>query len=49
MLLEFLLIVLNEVPDWGRGLSIGQVGGLAMDRKDNVHVFHRAERTWDAE
>jgi len=36
------------VDDWPvNELHPGQVGGVATDREGYLHVFHRADRTWD--
>jgi len=40
---------LEMVEDWPvTDLNIGQVGGLATDPEGYLHVFHRADRTWEA-
>ncbi len=31
------------------GVVLGQVSGLAVDKGDNLYVFHRAGRVWDLE
>ncbi|XP_045156452.2 probable peptidyl-alpha-hydroxyglycine alpha-amidating lyase pgal-1 [Mercenaria mercenaria] len=41
---------LLEVPNWPTSKTnglIGQVGGIALDSKGNLVVFHRADRRWD--
>jgi peptidylamidoglycolate lyase len=39
---------LEVVEDWPTGdLQLGQVAGLAADVDGFLHVFHRADRTWD--
>jgi len=36
------------VEDWPvTDLHIGQVGGVATDPEGYLHVFHRADRSWD--
>ena len=40
---------LRDVPGWpSTSAVIGQVGGVAVDTDDNLVVFHRADRRWDA-
>ncbi|WAR18934.1 AMDB-like protein [Mya arenaria] len=42
---------LQQVVGWpvaSRERHLGQVGGLAVDSKGRVVVFHRAERRWDS-
>lgn len=40
---------LRDVPGWpSTSAVIGQVGGVAVDTDDNLVVFHRAGRRWDA-
>jgi len=42
--------VLEVVEDWPvSDLELGQVGGLATDKEGYLHVFHRADRTWNAD
>lgn len=37
------------VEDWPvNDLQLGQVGGVATDPEGYLHVFHRADRTWEA-
>jgi len=36
------------VEDWPvTELHIGQVGGVATDPEGYLHVFHRADRSWE--
>ncbi|XP_072039016.1 peptidyl-glycine alpha-amidating monooxygenase B-like [Amphiura filiformis] len=39
------------LADWHTddSVTLGQVAGVAVDAKGNVHVFHRAERAWNIE
>jgi len=39
---------LTVVDDWPvNDLHLGQVAGLATDPEGYLHVFHRADRTWE--
>lgn len=40
--------VLNVIPGWPKDVTVGQVGGIDTDSKDDLHVFHRNDRVWDA-
>jgi len=36
------------VEDWPvNEIHLGQVGGVATDPEGYVHVFHRADRSWE--
>ena len=39
------LVVLDDWPV--KDLQLGQVGGVATDPEGYLHVFHRADRTWE--
>lgn len=44
--------MMQEAEKWPEDyvtINIGQVGGLAVDKEKNVHVFHRGRRFWDNE
>lgn len=39
---------LEVVDDWPvNDLHLGQIAGVATDPDGYLHVFHRADRTWD--
>ena len=39
---------LEVVEDWPvNDLEVGQVAGIAADKDGHLHVFHRADRTWN--
>jgi hypothetical protein len=42
---------LQVVPSWPSHKTtavIGQVGGIALDSKGDIVVFHRADRRWES-
>jgi len=40
---------LEVVEDWPvNDLELGQIGGIGTDKEGYLHVFHRADRTWNA-
>jgi len=43
---------IEAVYDWPKiqpkdNLTLGQITGLAVDRNNHVHAFHRGSRVWD--
>ena len=49
----FVFVGIKVVPNWPKiqdsdHLQLGQIGGVAVDSKGNIHVFHRGSRKWDA-